>query len=60
MTRFFVKPDRTGAKVELERVFEQFGYNWKFNSPGMVSSEIDSSNHWKVSKRTFMSLDMKV
>ncbi|XP_048772853.2 serine/threonine-protein kinase Chk1-like [Ostrea edulis] len=45
MTRFFVKPDRDGTKVELEKVFEQLGYNWKFNSPGTVTITTSDRRH---------------
>ncbi|KAK3107872.1 hypothetical protein FSP39_024097, partial [Pinctada imbricata] len=37
MTRFFVKTDREATTKEMDRMCETLGYNWKYNSPGMVT-----------------------
>ena len=37
MTRFFVKTDKDNSMKEIEKALEYLGYNWKRNTPGMVT-----------------------
>ncbi|XP_076112237.1 serine/threonine-protein kinase Chk1-like [Mytilus galloprovincialis] len=57
MTRFFVKTDREVTYEELDKVLQQLGYNWKKNSPGMVTvNTMDKRNVTLVFKACLMEM----